>query len=141
MCFLCSLYFYLVNFVDLFYPDGAVIYTAWNNLLNEIEIKRYSLPSLMGNPDLCATVTDVMAVLQSIDYRKFQRFYNVVDEVSTKLLSSFWILIWIFKNICWKKTPNRGLNSYSGNLNYFKVILEIRTIKPTWWNAFSKNGE
>ena len=69
--------------MDLFYPDGAVRYTARDNLLNEIGIKRYSLPSLMGNPDLCGTVTDVMAVLQSIDYRKFQRFYNVVDEIST----------------------------------------------------------
>ena len=69
--------------MDLFYPDGAVRYTARDNLLNEIGIKRYSLPSLTGNPDLCGTVTDVMAVLQSIDYRKFQRFHNVVDEIST----------------------------------------------------------
>ena len=33
------------------------------NLLNEMEIRRFSLPSLMRNPDLGATVTDFMAVL------------------------------------------------------------------------------
>ena len=57
--------------------------------LNEIEIKKYSLPSLMGNPDLGATVTDFMAILQSTDYSKFERFSNVADEISTKLISSF----------------------------------------------------
>ena len=30
-----------------------------------------------------------MAILQSIDYRKFERFSNVADEISTKLLSCF----------------------------------------------------
>ena len=34
-CNLCT--FYLVNFVDLFYPDGAMRHTAKSNLLNEIE--------------------------------------------------------------------------------------------------------
>ena len=34
-CTLCT--FYLVNFVDLFYPDGAMRHTAKSNLLNEIE--------------------------------------------------------------------------------------------------------
>ena len=43
----------------------------------------------MGNPDLGATVTDFMAILQSTDYSKFERFSNVTDEISTKLLSSF----------------------------------------------------
>ena len=42
----------------------------------------------MGNPDLGATVTDFRAILQSIDYSKFERFSNVADEISTKLLSS-----------------------------------------------------
>ena len=35
-----------------------------------------------------ATVTDFTAILQSIDYSKFERFSNVDDEISTKLLSS-----------------------------------------------------
>ena len=43
----------------------------------------------MGNPDLGATVTDFMAILQSIDYSKFEIFSNVADEISTNLLSSF----------------------------------------------------
>ena len=30
-----------------------------------------------------------MAILQSIDYNKFERFSNVADEISTKLLSRF----------------------------------------------------
>ena len=81
--------FYLVNFVVLFYPDGAMRHTAKSNMLNEIEINKYSLPSLMLNPDLGATVTDFIAILQSIDYSKFERFSNVADEASTKLLSSF----------------------------------------------------
>ena len=63
--------------VDLFYPDGAMGHTAKNKLLNKIEIKRYSLLSLMGNPDLGATVADVMAILQSIDYSNFENFSNV----------------------------------------------------------------
>ena len=32
--------FYLVNFVDLFYPDGAMRHTAKSNMLNEIEINK-----------------------------------------------------------------------------------------------------
>ena len=64
-------------------------HTAKSNMLNDIKINKYSLPSLMGNPDLGATVTDFIAILQSIDYSKFERFYNVADEISTKLLSSF----------------------------------------------------
>ena len=43
----------------------------------------------MGIPDLGATVTDFMAILQSVDYSKFKRFSNIVDEISTKFLSSF----------------------------------------------------
>ena len=64
-------------------------HTAKSNLLNEIEIKRYSLPSLLGNPDLGATVNDFMAILQSTDYCKFERFSNGADENSTKLLLNF----------------------------------------------------
>ena len=35
-----------------------------------------------------ATFTDFTAILQSIDYSKFERFSNVADEISAKLLSS-----------------------------------------------------
>ena len=51
--------------------------------------KKYSLQSLIGNPDLGATVTDFIAMLQSTDYSKFERFSNVADEISTKFFSSF----------------------------------------------------
>ena len=69
---LCAFYtvstFYVVNFLDLFYADGAMRHTAKSNMLNEIEISKYSLPSFMGNPDLGLTVTDFIVILQSIDY-------------------------------------------------------------------------
>ena len=59
--------FYLVNFVlcywIFFIQKGAMRHIAKINLLNEMEIRRFSLPSLMRNPDLGATVTDFMAVL------------------------------------------------------------------------------
>ena len=90
---LCAFYtvstFYVVNFLDLFYADGAMRHTAKSNMLNEIEINKLSLPSLMGNPDPRATATDFMAILQSTDYSKFERFSNVADEISTKLVSGF----------------------------------------------------
>ena len=83
--------------------------TAKSNLLNENEIKRYSLPSspvdtrrhydvVRRHIDIettsCvhrhgATVTYFMAILQSIDYNKFEGFSNVADEISLKFLSSF----------------------------------------------------
>ena len=64
-------------------------HTAKRNMLNEIEINKYSLPSLKENLYLGTTVTNFIAILQSIDYSKFKRFSNVADEISTKLLSSF----------------------------------------------------
>ena len=90
LCAFCALRtFYLANFVDLFYPDGVMRHTTKSNLLNEIKINKYLLPSLLGNPDLGATVTDFMAILQSIDYSKFERFSNVADKISTKFVASF----------------------------------------------------
>ena len=43
----------------------------------------------MRNPDLGATVADFMAILQSLDYSKFERFSNVADEISANFLSTF----------------------------------------------------
>ena len=43
----------------------------------------------MRNPDLGATVMDFMAILESTDYSKFERFSNVADDISAKLLSNF----------------------------------------------------
>ena len=43
----------------------------------------------MGNPDHSITVINFMAILQSIDYNKFERFSNVSDEISAKILSGF----------------------------------------------------
>ena len=41
----------------------------------------------MKNPDHGATVMDFMAILESINYSKFERFSNLVEELSAKLLS------------------------------------------------------
>ena len=49
--------------------------TAKSNMLNEIEINKYSLTSLMGNPDLGATVTDFIVILQSIDYEISSKYF------------------------------------------------------------------
>ena len=90
LCAFCTLFaFYLVKIVDLFYPDGAMRHTAKSNTLNEIEIKKYSLPSLIWNPDLGATASDFIAILQSIDYSKFKRFSNIADKICKKFLSRF----------------------------------------------------
>ena len=43
----------------------------------------------MENPDHGATDINFMAISQSIDYNKFERFSNVADETSVKLLSIF----------------------------------------------------
>ena len=55
-------------------------HTAKSVLLNKIEIKRHLLPSLIENPGLGATVTGFVAILQSIDYIKFERFPNVATR-------------------------------------------------------------
>ena len=88
----------------------------------------------MRNPDHGATAINFIAILQSIDYNKFERFSNVADEISAKLLPSFLeceLLVVIpdrygFKfTVKGKKTPDRRLNSYTGNWNY-------------WWPKSSK---
>ena len=72
-----------------FYPNGAMRPTAKTDLLNLIKIKCFLLPPLMRDPDLGATVMGFMAILESIDYRKFEIFFNVADEISSKSFSSF----------------------------------------------------
>ena len=78
----------------------------------------------MRNPDHGATAINFIAILQSIDYNKFERFSNVADEISAKLLPSFLeceLLVVIldrygFKfTVKGKKTPGKRLNSYTGN--------------------------
>ena len=78
-----------MHFVDLFCPVGAMRHTAKSNLLNEIEIKKCSLPSLVGNPDLGETITNFMITLQSTYYSKFEKCSNVAEELSTKPFLSF----------------------------------------------------
>ena len=144
----------------LFYPNGAMRHTAKSNLLNETEIKRYSLPSLMGNSDLGATAIDFMAILQSIDHSKFEGFSNVADEISTKLHSSFCecevqvVFSDRYDFGCLIKAAERIRPTEDSTHNkklkllitvkfqcHFKVTLGNGTTKPIWWNTFSKNGD
>ena len=73
----------------LFYPDGAMRHTTKSNMLNEIEIKKYSLPSLMGNPDLGVTATDFMAILQSLITASSKDFLMQLMKFLQKILPSF----------------------------------------------------
>ena len=63
--------------LDLFYPNSAMKHTPKSNLLNEIEIQRYSLPRLLG-----ANVTDFMA-------KVLERLFHVADEIYVIPLSNF----------------------------------------------------
>ena len=64
LCFWYFLYFLSRELCGFVLSRWCYETTTKNNLLNEIKINKYSLPSLMGNPDLRATVTDFMAMLQ-----------------------------------------------------------------------------
>ena len=113
---LCLLYsFYLLS-----REVCGFVWSKWC-MLNEIEINKYSLPSLMGNPDLGATVSDFIAILQSIDYSK-----KLKENAGQRT-----------QLICRKLKLLIAKNFES----HFKVNLGTRTIKPSWWNSFSKNEE
>ena len=110
----------------------------------------------MGNPDLGGTATDFMATLES----KFERFSNVADEISAKLLWSFLeceLLVVVSDRYGFKfsiKAAERKRRTEDsthtqeieiiGNRkvpNSFQSYREIWTTKSTWWNTFSKNRE
>ena len=76
----------------------------------------------MGNPDHGATAVNFMAILQSIDYSKFERFSNVAEIKGAE-----------------KNTGQKTQLIYSKLKllitekfqSHFEVILGIRTIKTT----------
>ena len=76
----------------------------------------------MGNPDHGATAVNFMAILQSIDYSKFERFSNVAEikgaEKNTGQKTQL-----IYRKL--KLLITEKFQSH------FKVILGIRTIKTT----------
>ena len=134
--------------------------TTISTLLNEIETKRYSLPSSIRNPDLGATVTDFMAILESIEYSKFEKFSNVADEISEKHLWNFLeceLLVVVsdrydFKLLIKAAERKRWTEDSThiqeieiiGNRkvrNLFQSYLKDPTLKRTCWDTFSKNRE
>ena len=76
----------------------------------------------MGNPDHGATTVNFMAILQSIDYSKFERFSNVAEikgaEKNTGQKTQL-----IYRKL--KLLITEKFQSH------FEVILGIRTIKTT----------
>ena len=76
----------------------------------------------MGNPDHGATAVNFMAILQSIDYSKFERFSNVAEikgaEKNTRQKTQL-----IYRKL--KLLITEKFQSH------FEVILGIRTIKTT----------
>ena len=73
----------------LFYPNGEMRKTSKSKLLKQIEIAQLSQQSLTEYQYTSATIIDFMATIQSIDYSKFERFSNVADGITSKILSSF----------------------------------------------------
>ena len=118
-------------------------------MLNEIEISKYSLPSFMGNPDLGATVTDFIVILQSIDY--IYRWNFSKTPLKTPLLVAvtdgydfeFSIEAAERKRRTATQIISRKLKLLIAKnfQKHFKVSLEIRTIKPTCSNNLSKRRE
>ena len=134
--------------LDLFYPNGARRRTAKSNLLNEIATS-FNEESLSGWNCYGFHGNNRVYWLQQVE-----RFSNVADEISAKFLSRFLeceVMVVVPDqydftfSISWKKTPNRRLIHSKLKLlvtekfqRHVKVTLEIRTVKPTWWNTFSK---
>ena len=63
--------------------------TSKSKLLKEVEITEYSKLPLLGYQYASATVIDFMATIQSTDFSKSERFSNVADGITYKIISSF----------------------------------------------------
>ena len=100
-----------------------------------------------------------MALLQSIDCNKLERFSNVADKISAKLLSSFLeyeVLVVIRDRygleFSIKGDERKHGTEYSPHIQQIEII-DSRKVstsfqsylfeqqKTTWWNRFSKNGD
>ena len=73
----------------LFYPNGNMRKTSKSKLLKEIEITEYSQLPLLGYQYASATVICFMATIKSTNFSKFERFSNVADGITSKIISSF----------------------------------------------------
>ena len=92
-----------------------------------------------------------MTILQSTDYSKFERFSNVADELSARLVSSFLeceVLVAVHHRYDFefliKAFERKRRTEDSNHIHeieiidnqkvkyHFKVTLGIRTIKSTW---------
>ena len=113
----------------------------------------------MGNLDQGATDINFMALLQSIDCNKLERFSNVADKISAKILSSFLeyeVLVVIRDRygleFSIKGDERKHGTEYSPHIQEIEII-DCRKVstsfqsylfeqqKTTWWNRFSKNGD
>ena len=114
--------------LDLFYVNGAVRHIAKSNLSNEIEIKRYSPPSLweIWSRCNCYWFHSIITIYWLEQVRKIFKcsWWNICKTLLRRSwmwsagCNSWSIWFWIFNQRCWKKTPDRRLKSYTGNWNY-----------------------
>ena len=76
----------------------------------------------MGNPDHGATAVNFMAILQSIDYSKFERFSNVAEMKGAEKNTGQ------KTQLIYRKLKLLITEKFQ---SHFEVILGIRTIKTT----------
>ena len=76
----------------------------------------------MGNPDHGATTVNFMAILQSIDYSKFERFSNVAEMKGAEKNTGQ------KTQLIYRKLKLLITEKFQ---SHFEVILGIRTIKTT----------
>ena len=75
--------------VALFYPNGDTRKTSKSKLLKEVEITEYSKLPLLIYQHASATGIDFMATIQPVGFTIFERFSNVADGITYKIISSF----------------------------------------------------
>ena len=73
----------------LFYPNGDMRKTSKSRLLKEVEITEYSKLTLLGYQYVSATAIDFMTIIQPTEFSKFERFSNVADGITYKIISNF----------------------------------------------------
>ena len=142
----CYLKLSVVSLV-LFYPKGDIRKISKTKLLKEVEITESSKLPFSGYQHASATVIDFMATIQPTDFSNFERFSNVANGITFKIISSFQksdLLVivpdltmlnyqflqkdYAVRQIQFKKL--KQLVTVNGQ-NYFKVISAMLAIKQT----------
>ena len=70
-------------------PNDDMKKTSKSKLLKEVEITEYSKLRLLVYQHVSATAINFMATIQLAGISKFERFSNVADGITYKIISSF----------------------------------------------------